>query len=124
MLVSHGSVALQAVWPSTMPAGMTGTAAVPSVGEHRPPEPRRHLVACVVHAVARAGAALKAQAVPHPRVERHINAVPVVRFAAEVVGGRVVRIRRAEGAPRVAREERDRVAASVGQARIRAARSG
>ena len=41
--------------------------------------------------------------------------MPVVRFVTEVVGGRVVRVGRANGAPRVAREERDRVTASVGQ---------
>src|SRR5882672_5541839 len=31
-LVCQGSVALQLVWPSTMPAAVIGTAAVPSVG--------------------------------------------------------------------------------------------
>ena len=32
MLVSQGSAMSQLLWPSTMPAAMIGTAAVPSVG--------------------------------------------------------------------------------------------
>src|SRR5205085_214657 len=82
-------------------------------GGTRPPEPPDQRGAGVVHAAAGAGAALKTEAIPHPGVERDVDAVPVMRFATIVIGGRVVRVGRAKGAPAVAGEECDRVAASV-----------
>ena len=98
-----------------MPVAPSG----PDGRRHRPAEPRVHHVAGVVHAAARAGAALNRQTPTRPGAEREINAVPVVRFVTVVVGGGVVRVRRAKRAPRVAGEKGDGVTATVGKAWIR-----
>ena len=97
---------------------MIGTAAVPRVGAIGRPNRAVSMSQVSLNAAPRARAALKTQAVPHARVERDVHAVPVVRFVTKVIGGRVVRVGGAKGAPRVACEERDRIAAAVGQERI------
>src|SRR5713101_2472926 len=77
-----------------------------------------HDLAVVPHAAARAGAALERNPVFRPRVDVEIDAVPIRADIAIIAGECVVVVGRAQRRARVARVERDGIAAAVRQIRI------